>query len=565
MLRTKQEPGVLDQAGTWMVAIALAMATMLVPLGQTARAELPAEIAGVLGDRVGGLPPHRLARALGKLRHLLYLQEPRVWTIAENGLGDADNDYAHSQIWHNGCLFVGGNRHWLTTLGAQLSQGEVGDLPTGEVARTRPWAEALAASIWRYCPRHEGDHEAEWEEVYRSEVVQDGDEWYPNEHSIREMIVFDGEIHAFSGLGLVPGRLIIKSATGDPGSWQHVPTPAAMGEDARAAVDHEGVLYVAPGNTPATVWRKNGDGSWSQVANFLPFGPGLNAITTALASFNGHVWAAALNPEGYTVFRSTERHPDANPQWRQIVAHGAGDQLNVIPGTFQVFKHRLYLGTINLPILAIQVLQEGGDILDALATLKACELIRIDRHDRVELVVGDRIPRRPAPGGPAVRHPISGIPAGFFNPLNFYVWSMGVGQDGDDHYGKHRFGGGEMDVRRDLGDHYGRYRYREGRDEYLLLGTFDASSFLLPVLEGLGVPNDVVERLPIGADLWKSRDGRHWYPIDVKGVSKQTNYGIRDITPLHDGGKHALGYANPFEGFGVDILLKGHKRHHDGD
>ena len=54
------------------------------------------------------------------------------------------------------------------------------------------------------------------------------------------------------------------------------------------------------------------------------------------------------------------------------------------------------------------------------------EIIRIDKYDNAELIVGARKASDPIDGGPNPRIPLSGMGAGFGNPFNVYAWNMNV-------------------------------------------------------------------------------------------------------------------------------------------
>jgi hypothetical protein len=185
---------------------------------------------------------------------------------------------------------------------------------------------------------------------------------------------------------------------------------------------------------------------------------------------------------------------------------------------------------------------------------KGFEIIRIDKTDDWELVVGDYIPRVPAPGVQTPRLPLARWPGGFANPLNFYCWSM------------------------------------RAHENVLYVGSFDASFFLraIPVGECMEFEltpeeqaqlveafEDAIERLEelevneifiepfrkllrvfrrqpldwgdvwqvfiehfVGADLWKTDDGIIWMPVTMNGFDNPDNYGFRNIVgvnPLYVG------------------------------
>jgi hypothetical protein len=57
---------------------------------------------------------------------------------------------------------------------------------------------------------------------------------------------------------------------------------------------------------------------------------------------------------------------------------------------------------------------------------RAFEIIRIDKADNAELIVGAEEAFDPIDGGPNPRIPLSGMNAGFNNLFNVYAWNMNV-------------------------------------------------------------------------------------------------------------------------------------------
>jgi hypothetical protein len=176
---------------------------------------------------------------------------------------------------------------------------------------------------------------------------------------------------------------------------------------------------------------------------------------------------------------------------------------------------------------------------------RAIEIIRIDKYDNAELIVGAKEASDPIDGGPIPRIPTSGMGAGFGNPFNVYAWNMNVYKD------------------------------------CLYVGTLDLSIFIIGMLEKnpellrffmhIYAPDDLVfppsimdaiinsrftpevlelmKKLFGGGDLWKSCDGVHWMPVTLNGFGNPLNYGIREVIPIKKDGRDvalAVGTANPF-------------------
>ena len=219
--------------------------------------------------------------------------------------------------------------------------------------------------------------------------------------------------------------------------------------------------------------------------------------------------------------------------------------------TMAAFGDYLYLGTA----VGIGMVMKEGRVVGT----RAIEIIRIDKDDRAELIVGAREASDPIDGGPSPRIPMSGMGAGFGNPFNVYAWNMNVYKD------------------------------------CLYVGTFDLSVFVIGALEknpslirffmsiyapgDLDFPESIVDaiinsrftpevlelmkKLFGGGDLWKSCDGVHWMPVTLNGFGNPLNYGIREVIPIRKDGRDkalAVGTANPFTGRpngGCEVWLDG--------
>ena len=478
--------------------------------------------------------------------------------IAESGFGDPMNNYVWSMTYFKGDIYVGTGRNIPYMIG--LAFKSAGLIPEDfefeyithprEPAGSQQWAEDMRGEIWRH---------GSWERVYLSPVEESRGEFAPRHWGFRQMVTFDGAIYAASGGSFFPGQLLLRSTDGI--SWEPVLTPLEMGTDSRAMVVHNAKLYVGTGyQGRAEVWElRAGGNSWKKVADFSSEN---NVAVTCLESFNGYLYAGTTNlPMGYEVWRSNARTPYAPElgEWTRIVEYGGGDLVNYVAGSMEVFKNKLYVGSMSLPVRFDDPVDFGPP--------KGFELIRISTDDSWELIVGDYYAWVPPPGDGGLRMPSSGWPGGFANLLNWYCWSL------------------------------------QEYDGVLYLGSFDASSFLqfLPIeeiielpqfddfaqavednkeeiliclgqiiddLEGLGADEEWIEPLRLlmealeeeptdwvgmwqvfidyfaGADLWKTEDGIVWEPVTLNGFDNPNNYGFRALVS----GSLYVGTANPFQG-----------------
>lgn len=197
--------------------------------------------------------------------------------------------------------------------------------------------------------------------------------------------------------------------------------------------------------------------------------------------------------------------------WTQVVKEGAGDSRNYWGASMEVLNDHLYVGSISLPIF-------DGNLAQ---TFKGFELIRVGKDDNWELVIGSYPEFAGIPNSttPERGIPISGLPAGFGAPLNFYCWSL------------------------------------EEHDGVLYLGTLDLSALLasLPadlLAETFGLPEEQMAQMQemvapfAAADLWKTSDGITWEPVSLDGFNNPQNYGFRTMVS----GSLYVGTAKPLCG-----------------
>ena len=376
----------------------------------------------------------------------------------------------------------------------------------------------------------------------------------------------------------MPRSSIVRSATGNSGDWTDV-----TGEELKTTTNVRGFVewnekvYVSaskPG--PAgqagaggcvVYGSSDGDGTdWEQVSE-IGFGNPNNVEIYYITVFNDHLYASTVNyVSGFEVWKTdgtpTPAEDDGNKYiWTQVVKDGFGDTWNQYGMTMQAFGDYLYVGSA---VGIGMVLKDGQP-----AGTRALDIIRIDKDDNAELVVGAYFPSDPPSGWPTFRVPLSFMPAGFGNPFNVYTWHMTVHKD------------------------------------WLVAGTLDLSGTLLSALKDLLLNNpaaaiqmiqslnfngslfsqsqmQILNKLNLedeqqakaasdiidfiiaeygGADLWKTKDGLKWEPVTLSGFKNSLNYGIRRTVsiPDADGKDHLyIGTANPFTGMengGCEVLM----------
>ncbi len=501
--------------------------------------------------------------ALGGLLFFLWFAPAGAFVkIGEGGFGDSANSYSWSVLPFKGDLYVGTNRHHLHSMmealtympGSPISPdmlpaGLLPDPPPGNSGWFTPgWAEAFQGEIWRY------SSDNKWERVHQSGVskLPDGRP-VPVAYGYRALAEFKGYLYA-CGIGTwmppVPTNSILRSASGDAGTWQDVSGIIKATTNIRAITEWNGKLHVAasvaegqvPGMGAGAVVFASDDPAatgWTPVS--VPGFGGNNSEIYYLAVFNNHLYASTVNlVTGFEVWKTNGTSDGTGKYiWTPVIRNGFGDTWNQYGMTMAAFGDHLYLGTA----VGIGMVMKNGKVVGT----RPIEIIRIDAADSAELIVGARKASDPIDGGPTSRLPLSGMGAGFGNPFNVYAWNMNVYKD------------------------------------CLYVGTFDLSVFVLGALEkdpgllrfflsayaseDLSFPPGIVDaivnsrltpqvlelmkKLFGGGDLWKSCDGVHWVPVTLNGFGNPLNYGIREVIPLQkDGGEMALaiGTANPFTG-----------------
>jgi hypothetical protein len=460
------------------------------------------------------------------------------------GFGDDRNNYAWSMTESNGDLYAGTGRNCGYIMLSRFWPGVIPEGivtpiadPTAGTQEYLQFLEDMQAEIWRY---RDGD----WELVHQAETVtvpnpQPPPESIPFPEGVgyRVMTTLNGAIYAgVAGFGdvldiEVPSPLILTSPSGDLGTWEPVNHTGLEGTNTRSMTVHNGKIYVGtsigdPARAAIFASADPANEGWTKVADFVGT---TNTEVIGLKSFNDCLYVTTQGTldldtgtvHGFEVWRSTVEDP-VNPDlldggdWKQIVTEGAGDSRNYWGASIEVLGDHIYVGSISLPLFDGVLVQ----------TFKGFDLIRIDKDDDWELVIGSYpefvgIPN-PTTGERGI--PISGLPAGFGAPLNFYCWSL------------------------------------EEYDGVLYLGTLDLSSLLscLPVellAETFDLPQEQMAQMQekiapfAGADLWKTSDGITWEPVSLDGFGNPHNYGFRTMVS----GSLYVGTANPYVGQGCEV------------
>lgn len=426
------------------------------------------------------------------------------------------NNYAWSMSDLGDYIYVGTGRNILLTVIKSIEER------TQIPALIKPDPVDNLAEIWRY---HK-DKRLPWERVYKA----------PAESEIsgfRFMI----NHRPFGGSPVIYAAAfgkkvqILKTTNGV--NWFILPDTVLEGTSSRAMVTHNGKVFVATVDeanlSPTPLLYSSEDPEfypWKPVidTDAPGFDPNRNprGAITNMAVFNNRIYVATASSNGVQVWRTNGVEPELN-QWTLIVDNGFGNPANKYSLSIGVFKNYLYVsGTKQLPL--------------AWLIPMGCDIIRIDKHDNWQLIVGGNplIPLVPSEG--EGRRSLSGLGSGFNNPFNVYAWQI------------------------------------QEFDGKLLISTFDDSSNMEVVLDTLlanrpalediidprivkaliEVYESVVEilraiRYPFGFDLYVSEDGVHFSSVFLNGLDNPNNYGGR-ILYVDNRDKLYIGTANPFQG-----------------
>lgn len=289
-----------------------------------------------------------------------------TWTqVMAGGFGDVNNVGIDHLFEFNGQLYAGtwveagtGGEVWRSNNGSNwtrvVSQG-FGDTTNGEVFRFTAFNNMLYASTWSYTDTHGAEiwrtstgNAGEWVQVVANGFNNDA-----NNAAVLSFQSFDGYLYAGTWNSATGGEIW---RTNNGTTWTQVNTDGFGSSNNRgisALAVFNGALYASTvgkaGSAGVSVWRcQTCDGSdWTQVvAN--GFGDVATRLSSALEVFNGHLYLVVGNSStGMQVWRSSTGE---NGTWEQVGSGGLGDATNTQPywdNSVTVFNQRLYIGTTN--------------------------------------------------------------------------------------------------------------------------------------------------------------------------------------------------------------------------
>lgn len=434
--------------------------------------------------------------------------------------GNLDNARQNNYAWaisdFGDYIYVGTGRNVPLT----ILQAIYPDINIPEIIR--PISQDNSAEIWRY----KKDGTKKWQRVYKAP---------PNSGitGIRFMIKSKSDdcipcLYA-STYGIQVR--VLKSYNGR--KWFVMPYDTLEGNSSRYMVTINDELYLAVVdesnfNEKPLIYRSRDPEfyPWENITDSDNpcFNPNKNpkGEISNMAIFNNRLYVSTTYSAGVQVWRSNKKIPQMN-DWTLIVDNGFGDSENQYSLSIGVFNDYLYVSGTKAPPIS-WALPVGFDI------------IRIDKYDNWELVVGGEpiTPSIPSKGSRGCS--ISGYKSGFSNPFNVYAWQI---------------------------------------QEYngsLLISTLDDSSNMQIILDTILANKEYFEskigakniaiiirtyrniicllnklHYPFGFDLYKSNDGVCFKPVFKNGLGYSSNYGGR-VLYVSDDNELLIGTSNPFKG-----------------
>lgn len=440
----------------------------------------------------------------------LPLSRPDFIRAARQGFGDRDNGWAWSMQWWRGHLYVGTNHAFHCAEVASLNRffAKLFPYPPPDPdvrCPRRPEDLDLRAEIWRWTPWTNT-----WQRVYQSPrnvpMPRHPGRFIARDIGYRGMNVFreaDGTealyVAAVSAQFLwnpVPPPRILRSTDGihfaPVPQWKGTVLGDFDGNGFRNQTSFRGRFYIVGGTLQGSGVLFESRNPALGNNHFQRVSP-TNMIVSAVEPYNGFLYLGTKDVKnGYSVVKTLAL---GNPPYGYLPVVSRGGYVSGLASNPEIlhmkeFRNRLYVGGNGLKV-------------GILGLMGPAEVIRINPDDSWDVVVG--YPRLTPDG---MKFPISGFDAGFGNFFNGHMWRMEV------------------------------------FDDNLYVGTFDSSTTFknnrraAPFLRHL-----------MGFDLFRTPNGRRFYPITTRGFGDKFNFGVRSLEATPYG--LFLGTANYY--YGLEI------------
>lgn len=434
----------------------------------------------------------------------------------ENPENAVQNSYAWSMAELGDYIYVGTERNLFSTAAKAWNENTPSSLASDS---------DNTAEIWRY---KKGSGPCIWQRVFKAKPCD-------NVIGFRSMVMHDnGKECALYAAGVGKKVSLYKSIDGI--HWRKIDTSNISGTSSRALVSFKRKLYIATleeaigGNIPFLYSSYDPEiKPFKSVIDMrkINFDRSKNPVggIDDLKVFNNRLYVGIATDNGAEIWRSNDCKPRTN-NWTLVADKGFGDKLNTSIMSSGVFKDHLYVAVSKKIPLAL------------MAPL-GFDLIKIDKKDNWELVVGGKpiLPTCPFTGYRNIA--TSGYKSGFNNFFNVYGWQVSSFKDN------------------------------------LIITTLDFSTNVKTIITSLiynkntyidkwGCKNyynlltcygkiySIIQKYnyPIGFDMYASKDGCHFKPINLNGLNNSNNYGGRTLYVSSENDLY-LGTANPFDGLEV--------------
>ena len=461
-----------------------------------------------------------------------YIQEDFVNITPYSGFDSSNpqnarqNNYAWSFVDFNDFIYVGTGRNLI--FAALMSSMKGIQVPLDYI----PSEIDMGAEIWRY----KKDGSLPWQKVYKSPINSETNT--AEVIGIRSLIKFDSfgvKPALYAAAYSTSGIKILKSTNGV--DWFDIPTGITEGTSSRSMMIYRDKIYLAvmsdSGDIPSLLYSSKDPElfGWKLETPQGEEGKNPKGTIWSMIAFNNHIYLGTSGQDGFMLWRTNSNRPKVN-DWKLVIDKGAGDASNATAISLVEFKNKLYIGTAyNTTSFMSYIIPKGA------------EIIRIDKNDNWNIIVGGPVMSETEPETGTRKHPLSGFANGFFNPYNLYIWQMKV------------------------------------YNNKLFIGTYDSSSALEPTYELLLKNKELLSQLmdeklldaiilfvklqimilskirnQMGFDFYVTEDGINYSIIDTTGFHDPQNYGIRNIF-ISDDNTMYIGTANPFSGCNVYRLI----------
>ncbi len=433
------------------------------------------------------------------------------------------NNYAWSMAEFGNHIYIGTARNTF-----YIGLKSYGFIPPKEYTPEDPID--MGTEIWRCCKYCKYK---KWERVFKASEEE-------QILGIRCFIEYKGTLYGGCHTLLDKPYLTV---TDDGKNWSLIPAGIPDKFGTRSMAIHKGRLYIGAtdasnvGGQETFLYSSDNPKEYFNKVNVAS----IKGEITSMISFNGYLYIGTSPSGGFEIWKSKD--PESGI-WELVVDKGAGDALNEIPISMEIYNDHIYVGS------AIWMAIRSTNSDQKFVPLKGFDVIRISKHDKWELIVGSEplIPTTPTTG----QRNKGAYPSGFGNIFNSYCWqiktlenrlyisswdsskafytivnnflqSSNPETDKDD------------EVLKDFINAYLKYLLSNKEN------NFNFSGWIKAFIKS-------ISKLPenFGFDFHGSKNGFSFETISLDGFDNSNNYGIRTLLPVDD--KLYIGTANPVEG-----------------